>query len=112
MSAKALVLQVLFYEFSKWICIFSIVLLGACATVGKPFNDSNVKGLKKGITTKLQILEMFGFPFKEGIENGIDTWTYFEEESSLFGPSLQKDLMISFDKNNVVKSFRYSSTNP
>ena len=71
-----------------------------------------VKALIKGVTTKLQVLEMLGLPFKEGVENGIDTWAYFEKESSLFGSNLQKDLVISFDKNNVVKSFRYSSTNP
>ena len=112
MVAKVLIHGVLLKKLSKWTCVLSIVLLGGCATVGKPFDDSQVKDLNKGATTKLQVLEMLGLAFKEGVENGLDTWTYFEKENALFGPNLQKDLVISFDKNNVVKFFRYASTNP
>ncbi len=112
MSAKVLIQGLLLEKISKWACVFCIVLLGACATVGKPFDDSQIKDLKKGVTTKLQVLEMLGLPFKEGVENGLDTWTYFEKENALFSSNLEKDLVISFDKNNVVKSFRYASTNP
>jgi outer membrane protein assembly factor BamE (lipoprotein component of BamABCDE complex) len=112
MSVKVLVHEVLLDKFLKWVCVFSIVIFGACATIGKPFDESHVKDLKKGTTTKLQVLEILGLPFKEGVENGLDIWTYFEKENSLFSRDLQKDLVISFDKNNVVKSFRYSSTNP
>jgi outer membrane protein assembly factor BamE (lipoprotein component of BamABCDE complex) len=112
MVAKVLIHGVLLKKLSKWTCVLSIVLLGACATVGKPFDDSQVKDLKKGVTTKLQVLEMLGLPFKEEVDNKIDTWTYFEKENALFSPNLQKDLVISFDKNNVVKFFRYASTNP
>ncbi len=98
-------------RFIRLLSVFLIVLLGACATIGKPFDDSHVKDLKKGVTTKLRVLDLFGLPFKEDVENGLDTWTYFEKENAIFGPDLEKDLVISFDKNNVVKSFRYASTN-
>jgi outer membrane protein assembly factor BamE (lipoprotein component of BamABCDE complex) len=112
MSIKVLIQGVLLEKNLKWVCVYCVVLLGACTTVGKPFDDSQIKDLKKGVTTKLQILNMLGLPFKEGVENGLDTWTYFEKENALFGSNLEKDLVISFDKNNVVKSFRYASTDP
>ena len=99
-----------YYKLKKVILIYIISLLGACAAIGKPFNDSYLKYVKKGITTKSQVLEFFGPPFLEEIESGLYTWTYLEEKNFLFGVNFQKDLVISFDKNNVVKSFRYSSS--
>ncbi len=112
MVFKTLAFNSLLDKLTKWIGVFFIILLGACATSGKPFDDSHVKDLKKGATTKLQVLDLFGLPFEEGVENGFDTWTYLDKKASFFGPDSQKDLVISFDKNNVIKSFRYASTNP
>ncbi len=91
---------------------FTFLILGACAATGKSFDSSHIKELEKGVTTKLLVLDMVGLPLKESVENGLDTWTYFQKEPALFGSDFQKDLVISFDKNNVVKSFRYASTKP
>lgn len=101
----------MFNKFLKWGCAFSFALLAACVSAGKPFDDSYVKELKKGITTKLIVLNTLGLPYKESVENGLDTWVYFEKENAFFGANVQKDLVISFDKNNVLKSFRYTSAN-
>ncbi len=114
MIAKSLAFNSLLNKIIKLISILAVVLLAGCATstIGKPFDQSHVKDLKKGVTTKLQVLDLFGLPFKEGVENGFDTWTYLERVNKIFGLNYQKDLVISFDKNNVVKSFRYAYTNP
>ena len=89
-----------------------LFLLGACTTFGKPFDDTHLKGLIKGKTTKLRVLELFGPPFKEMTNNGLDTWIFLEEVNIFLITDLRKNLVISFDKNNVVKLFRYTSNNP
>jgi outer membrane protein assembly factor BamE (lipoprotein component of BamABCDE complex) len=89
--------------------VFVSLLIG-CGTVGKQFDSSKVKDISKGATTKSQILEMFGLPFKEGFQDGLVTWTYQFDSYSSIGSNQYKDLVILFDSRDVVKSYRYTST--
>ena len=87
-----------------------ISLLIGCGTVGKQFDSSKVKDISKGVTTKSQILEMFGLPFKEGAQDGLVTWTYQFDSYSSIGSNQYKDLVILFDSKDLVKSYRHTST--
>ena len=49
--------------------------------------------------------------FKKGIENGQDMWTYQFDQWSAMGPAQSKDLVILFDKKNLVKAYRYTTSN-
>ena len=83
--------------------------LTACGTVGKNFNDEMVTDIKPHATTKAEILDWFGVPFKEGVENGDTMWTYQFDEYSALGETRSKDLVILFDPKDVVKAYRYTS---
>ena len=89
-----------------------ILFLIGCGTVGKDFPDSRVVNLKAHSTTKSQVLEMFGLPYKEGKQNDYTTWTYEKSIWSVFGEKTSKDLVIMFDEMGVVNAYRYTSSAP
>lgn len=49
---------------------------GATIASGKKFDTTNVKNIKKGVTTKAEILQMFDQPYLKNINAGKETWTY------------------------------------
>jgi len=90
---------------------FSILLfLAGCGTMGKDFNTSQVNNIQNHATSQSEILKNFGTPFKEGIENGLTMWTYQFDQYSALGSTRSKDLVILFDKKNIVNSYRFTST--
>ena len=92
---------------------FSILLfLAGCGTMGKDFNTSQVKNIQNHVTSQSEILENFGTPFKEGIENELAMWTYQFDQYNALGSTSSKDLVILFDKKNIVNSYRFTSTRP
>jgi len=84
-------------------------LLIGCGSLGKNFDTSRVQDIKNNQTTKAEILDWFGLPFKEGIENNFVMWTY-QYDQYIAGQTESKDLVILFDNNNHVKAYRYTST--
>ena len=84
------------------------LLIAGCGTVGKSFDSSKVKDIKNQTTTKSDILNWFGVPFKEGTENGNLMWTYQIDEY-MMGKTHSRDLVVLFDDKNVVKAYRYTS---
>lgn len=92
---------------------FSILLfLAGCGTMGKDFNTSQVKNIQNHVTSQSEILENFGTPFKEGTKNELAMWTYQFDQYSALGSTSSKDLIILFDKKNIVNSYRFTSTRP
>ena len=89
-----------------------VFLFISCGTVGKDFAGSKVVNIKAHSTTKSQILEMFGLPYKEGKQNGYSTWTYEKSTWSAIGDKSSKDLVIMFDEAGVVNAYRYPSSAP
>jgi len=89
-----------------------VFLLIGCGTVGKDFPSSKVSHIKEKVTTKSQVLEMFGLPYKEGTQDGYTTWTYQKDTWSAFGKDSSRDLVIMFDKDGVVNAYRYTSSTP
>lgn len=81
-----------------------------CASVGKEFAASRVIELKIGETTQQEVREMFGAPWRTGIEDGRRTWTYGNYHYSLFGAEDTQDLVIRFDKYKIVRSYTFNST--
>jgi outer membrane protein assembly factor BamE (lipoprotein component of BamABCDE complex) len=93
--------------------LISFVILSSCATVGKDFaGRDTVKKIHTGKTTKLEILDMFGAPYRRGMEDSDETWTYVYWKFSLFGSKHAKDLYIRFDKNGSVLSYSYNNNFP
>jgi outer membrane protein assembly factor BamE (lipoprotein component of BamABCDE complex) len=86
-----------------------IMLLG-CASVGKEFPDAQIGDIQIGKTTKTDIQNLFGSPWRVGVENGEESWTYGRYRYKLIGKASTKDLVIRFDKKNVVTSYVFNTT--
>ncbi|MBI4389121.1 MAG: hypothetical protein HY580_02990 [Nitrospinae bacterium] len=86
----------------------ALSLAAGCGSVGKNFDSGKVQNIKNHSTTKNEVLDWFGLPFKEGMENGSMMWTY-QFDRYVAGSTKSKDLVILFDNNNVVKAYRYTS---
>ena len=65
-----------------------------------------------GQTTQQQVKELFGDPWRVGVEDGRPTWTYGRYRYKLFGETQTKDLVVRFDEQNRVHSYTFSTTEP
>ena len=97
---------------SNTLGFFTLFFLTACyGTVGNNFDNSQIKNIQNNVTNEEEILEKFGPPFKKGIENGQTMWSYQFDKWNALGPAQSKDLVILFDKKNIVKGYRYTTSN-
>lgn len=92
------------------VLLATVVLVGACATVGRDFPVSQVSGIRIGETTRDEIRTMFGPPWRVGIEDGQRTWTYGKYSYRLFGEASTQDLVVRFDADGVVASYTFNTT--
>ena len=93
--------------------MFLVIFLVSCyGTIGKNFDSSELKSIQNNVTSQEEIFETFGAPFKKGIESGQVMWTYQFDKWNPLGPTDSKDLVILFDKKNIVKAYRYTTSNP
>jgi len=98
------------HSFRYFLSVLFILLVSACGSVGKDFDTQLIDGIKKGETTQVQILDMFGLPFKEGTEDNRTMWTYQWDYWSLFEDNKSKGLVILFNDKNRVLAYRYTTT--
>jgi len=85
----------------------SLPVTGCMPTVGEAFPVYMVRQIEIDKTTKAEVRQMFGDPWRTGLENGKRTWTYGE-----YGVNISRDLVIRFNDQNVVKSYSFSSSVP
>ena len=78
-----------------------------CGTTGKDFNEAGFQKIVNGTTTKQELKYLFGPPFKTGVQNGRETWTYEFNEYRLFGSNRTKDISIVFNPDGTVKSHQF-----
>ena len=84
--------------------------LAGCATVGHDFPAERVGEIRLHETTQPQVREMFGEPWRVGIEDGLRTWTYGRYRCKLFGQASTKDLVLRFDTEGRVVSYTFNTT--
>jgi outer membrane protein assembly factor BamE (lipoprotein component of BamABCDE complex) len=84
--------------------------LTGCFTVGQEFAAHRVTEIKIGQTKRQDISELFGTPWRTGIEDGRPTWTYGIYKYALFGGNDSQDLLIRFDPQGIVRSYTFNST--
>ena len=88
------------------------IFSSGCGTAGKNFDESLYANVVKGTTTHKEVKDMFGPPFKKGIQNGYAVWTYEYNHVNSFGSDIIKDMIIVFEKNGVVKSHQLMTNTP
>ncbi|MBI1986817.1 MAG: outer membrane protein assembly factor BamE [Nitrospinae bacterium] len=94
--------------------IIALVLGGTvgCFTMGRDFAGKDaINRIQIGKTTKLELMETFGSPYRTGVEDGDQTWTYAYWKVRI-GKVYTRDLYVKFDKNDVVKSYSYNTNLP
>jgi len=101
---------------SAFLCIAITIFLvfsAGCASVnvGYDFPDHQVKNIQIGNTTKEDIRTIFGEPWRTGLENGQETWTYGKYNYSGTRETAAKDLVVRFTEKNIVESYTFSKTN-
>jgi hypothetical protein len=87
-----------------------LMLIG-CVSAGKDFNVHMVPEIKLHQTTRSQIEQMFGPPWRTGIEDGRPTWSYGTYRYGI-RDTLTRDLVIRFDDNGTVASYTFNSSYP
>lgn len=92
--------------------LVAVLVLGGCVTVGEDFPVDPVSRLEMGATTRAEVREMFGAPWRMGVEDGQETWTYALYRYSAFAPARTRDLVVRFDASGVVRSYSFNSTDP
>ena len=97
------------------VIVVSVVMLWGgygCLSVGKPFNSDNLSWIIKDHTTKDDIYDDLGEPFRLGVDSGKITWTYGYYKYSLFGSTRTKDLVLYFNKDGTVHSYVFNTSFP
>ncbi len=89
-----------------------VALLAGCATVGRQFPVAPIAQIKVGQTTKQDLRNTFGEPWRTGVEDGQQTWTYGHYRYSAFGPEQTRDLVVRFNDQGQVASYTFNSTYP
>ena len=83
-----------------------------CMTVGHPFATHEVSRLEIGKTSREEVRDLLGEPWRTGLEDGDSTWTYGHYRYSLFGEATTRDLVVRFDALGVVSSYSFNTTVP
>jgi hypothetical protein len=96
--------------FSTTLAMAAILPLGGCATVGEDFATENVGRLQVNETTRVEVRDMFGEPWRTGIEDGKRTWSYGKYRWSAFSPAETTDLVVRFNDDGTVSSYVYNTT--
>ena len=88
------------------------VVLSACSpmTLGRDFPVEEVSSIQIGSTTRAEIRQHFGIPWRTGIEDGMMTWTFGYYSYEFSGKDLGRDLMIKFNKSGIVRSYSFNTT--
>ena len=89
----------------------SLLIVAGCVSAGKDFNVHMVPQIQLHQTTRAQIQQMFGPPWRTGVEDGRQTWSYGYYK---YGTSdtLSRDLVIRFDADGTVASYTFNSNYP
>jgi hypothetical protein len=98
---------------ARWIALLAPALgLLGCLTVGEAFPVAPVSRIEIGGTTKQEIQQTFGTPWRTGLEDGQETWTYGHYRYALLGTTRTRDLVVRFDERDVVVSYSFNSSFP
>lgn len=93
------------------VALFALLfIVSGCATVGQDFATHNVDQIEVDETTRSDIQEMFGEPWRTGVEDGKRTWTYGKYRWSAFGDAETTDLVVRFNEDGTVSSYVYNTT--
>lgn len=113
-------------RYTYYILPLLALLFASCATVGTEMSQAQVSQIRKGTTTRTQMVERFGSPMNVGIQNGKKSamWNYNKVKNKpanfipivgllAGGMNMQSQmLMVVFDENDRVEDYTYTDATP
>lgn len=85
------------------------VLAAGCATVGRDFPGDFAAGIELNRTTRAQVEQALGPPFRRGLDSGLPTATYLYYRVGLFGRPVTKDLTVTYAPDGTVTAYTFNS---
>ena len=88
------------------------LLLGfvaGCVTVGRPVPWEAASHIVIGQTTRADIEERLGPPYRTGLDSGLPSVTYLLYRLGLFSEPVTTDLTIVYTPDGHVKSYTFNS---
>ena len=93
-----------------FLCLVGLMTELGCGTIGKNFDYFPISDqIVNHKTTKLDVRAIYGAPHRKGLENSNSIWIYEYSAYRVFGRNTSKDLIVTFDKNDIVQSHQYMS---
>lgn len=98
----------------KRIFLAGFVLMAGygCLSVGKNFRSDDLSWIIKDQTTRDDVYDELGEPFRTGSDSGTLTWTYGYYKYRLIGSTCTKDLVIYFNRDGTVDSYVFNTSFP
>jgi hypothetical protein len=87
----------------------AVMLFSGCVTLGRPLPEDITGDICIGKTTRTEIEEKLGDPFRTGVDSGDPTATYLHYKIGLFTEPVTTDLKIVYSSAGIVKSFVFDS---
>ncbi len=85
------------------------LFLAGCIYYGRDFATAPVKSIQNNVTTQREIFASFGEPYRRGLENGYETWTYSYNYWEFGQLRESRDLNIVFNRDNTVRSYSFTA---
>jgi len=83
--------------------------LSGCLYYGRDFGTTPVRNIEVNKTTQREIFANFGEPYRRGLENGYETWTYSYTYYEMGQLRDSKELYVVFNKDNTVRSYSFTA---
>ena len=112
-DVRRIIVKMIRFNLPVFILAGFLALSAGCVkmSAGHDFPDEQVKNIRIGETTKNEIRTVFGEPWRVGLENGKETWTYGKYSYSGSTETAAKDLVVRFTPKDIVESYTFSKTN-
>ena len=85
-----------------------LMFLTGCLYYGRDFVATPVKNIQNNVTNQRDIFNNFGEPYRKGLENGYETWTYSYNYWEFGQLRESRELYVVFNKDNTVRSYSFS----
>jgi hypothetical protein len=92
-----------------FLILCAVILAPGCVTIGRDFSTTPVTNIRKDVTTQQEIFGSFGEPYRKGIEDGYETWSYSYNYWELGQLRDSKELTVVFNKDNTVRAYSFNA---
>lgn len=89
--------------------VFQLVLAAGCVTIGQPVPWEAATQIVVGQTTRVEIENRLGPPYRTGLDSGRPSVTYLHYRLGLFTKPVTTDLTIVYTPDGRVESYTFNS---